>query len=412
MGWVQWLPLCDTSLTPLVFGVHPVVSYLQHNTLSGLKEALTPLEPTTSATFALEQLLEPFLTILAGFIAGLLLDFLLARRMQQHGSLTGWQADRVLGKSLRGMPIIWSTLAATYGVTVYAPFDPEQVQFWLRILLVPFILSITIFLMRLGVGLIDYSSEQRGALATNVSLSRSLIKGIVMTAGVLILLQTLGISITPIIAALGIGGLAVSLAMEETLSNVFSGLYIIISKQVQPGDYVRMKIDERDHIQGYITDITWRCTKIRMVPDRMVTEQTSVVTVPNSRMASDIVILHNRPGKECEMMLNIRIATGANLEDIERVTVEVAQEVLYDMLKVEQECRPVVRYRGFSPAYLDLLVVLYGHETIDQHLIRHELIKKLYHRYQQEGIAMLAMQATAENQPVLTENDATGATDP
>lgn len=327
-----------------------------------------------------------------GFLIGFIADKLILRRLQGRGSLTGWQADQVFISSLDGMLLYWATLAGIYGGVVYAPFTQEQVHFWLRILLVPFILSITVFVMRLGVGFIDHSSQSKGDSVASLSLSRSLIKAIVILTGTLILLQSLGISITPVIAALGIGGLAVSLAMEETLSNMFSGLYIIFSKQVQPGDYVRMKIDERDHIQGYITDITWRCTKIRTVPRRMSPDSDlGIVTVPNSRMASDIVVMFYRAGKEQEVLVPIQIrnVAGYDLEYIEQVTREVAAAAMRSILGQEPVHMPLVRYQSLRPEAIELTVALYGDEWIDPHLMQHKTIKLLYQRYQEEGLLVI-----------------------
>jgi small-conductance mechanosensitive channel len=349
----------------------------------------------------LETLYLPFLVIVAAFTVGILLDLLLTRRMQRYGSLTGWQADRVLGNSLRQMPVIWATLAGVYASIVYTPFNTEQIVFWQRVLLVPFILSVTIFVMRLGVGLIDYSGEKRGGAAATVSLSRSLLKAFIVLTGTLILLQSLGVSITPIIAAFGIGGLAVSLAMEETLSNVFSGLYIITSKQVQPGDYVRMKIDERDHVKGYITDITWRCTKIRMVADRIMPDtEPGVVTVPNSRMASDIVVMHYRNQREKEVLLNVQVTSGDSLEYIERLLAKIAQEVMQEVLPEPSQTQPVIRCRGFSPTHITMTIALYADELADQYALQHELVKRLYAHYRQQDVTVTT--ARMLNEPAWT----------
>lgn len=352
---------------------------------------------TTAITLFLNQMIHPVLFILAGFIMGFIGDKILLRRLQRRAVYAGWKANRVILDSLSGMPLLWSTLAGIYGGLVYSPFTPEQVQFWLRVLLVPFILSITVFVIRLGVGFIDYSNEARGDSVATVSLSRSLIKAIVFLTGVLVLLQSLGISITPIIAALGISGIAVSLAMEETLSNVFSGLYIIFSKQVQPGDYVRMKIDERDHIKGYIIDITWRCTKIRVVPDRVIQDnQLGIVTVPNSRMASDIVVMHYRTNREQEMLLDLRIAAGVDLDRLEQMTIDVATRVTRSFFPDVSDVAPVVRFWGLSPTAIDLTLAMYGNELLDAHLLQHEVIKHLYKRYQDEGIILVASRAIVQ----------------
>jgi hypothetical protein len=69
----------------------------------------------------------------------------------------------------------------------------------------------------------------------------------VFVIGGLIILQSLGIAISRILTAVGVGGLAVGLALQETLSNLFSGLYIMVSRQIRPGDYIKLNTGEDGH---------------------------------------------------------------------------------------------------------------------------------------------------------------------
>jgi small-conductance mechanosensitive channel len=357
------------------------------------RETLDQIGQTLEAWMPYFYQWRPVLLVLAGFVIGFIIEKLIFRRFKKRGTFTGWKADRVVVAALQGIPIFWGTLAGIAGAIIYAPLSEAEEHFWLQALLVPLILSIIVMVIRLGSNLLDYFNELRGGTVARVSLFRSLIKATILVFGMLVLLQSLGISITPFLATLGISGLAISLALEETLSNVFSGLYIIMSKQTRPGDYVFMKIDERDHIEGYIVDITWRSTKIRMTPTRMTSDgEPSTVIVPNSRMASDIVIMHHHKRKEREMVLDIRITAGGDLDHIERITTETATRAMQQVLGHKPETEPVIRYRTLAPTYIDLTVVMYGPQLIDAHLIQHETLKQLYQRYQREGINIVASQ--------------------
>lgn len=345
------------------------------------------------------RLVEPIIFILAGLLIGLGTEQLLQLRVRKYGSLTGWRIDSILVSSLRGMPLIWSTLAGIYVGVMVAHLSTESSSFLMRLLHIPLILSITLMTVRLSTGLIGLHNERRGKSGTTVSLARSLTTAIIALIGVLIILQSLGISVTPALAALGITGLAVSLALEETLSNVFSGVYIILSRQNQPGDYVRLKIDERDHVEGYITDITWRSTKIRMMPSRMrVDTEPSIVNVPNSRMASDIVVTHHRRHNEQEIAVQVAVCAGNDLERVEKVTLDVARAVLREIAGVDLDTGPMVRYRTFTTTSIEFTVVMYANETVDQHLLRHRFIKRLYQRLQKEGVAVVLAQNTAKSE--------------
>ncbi|NJP07090.1 MAG: mechanosensitive ion channel [Chloroflexaceae bacterium] len=336
-------------------------------------------------------LLEPALLLVVSLLLGIALDKLMLFFLQKRGSLTGWRGDAVFVMALRGMLPFWFTLA---GIFLSLPFlrpwlGSDVVDFLPRILQVLFILSLTLFVMRLGVGLIDYSSQGHQSSAMAASLARSLIRITILVVGLMAVLQALEISITPAIAALGITGLAASLALEETLSNAFSGLYLILSKQNQPGDYVRLKIDERDHVEGYITDITWRSTRIRMPARRMTLDNgPTLVNVPNSRMASDIVITYNRLKREKELLVDVSLKHGGDLDSIEQMTLAVAQQVIANLPDGMVVSAPLVRYQALTLDTVDLTVVLYVDEHTDQYLIRHELIKQLYQHYRQAGLGV------------------------
>jgi small-conductance mechanosensitive channel len=349
----------------------------------------TLIDISFGQTVTLEDLLISLLITFIGFIIGIIIERWILPRMYGSKTSAVWRSDRVLITALRGMVIAWSTLGAAYIAILQANFSVTTTQSLLRLLQVPFIFSISVFAMRLSAGFIDYYNQKRGRGDTSASLWRSLASVAIFLIGTLILLQSLGISITPIITALGIGGLAASLALQDTLSNVFSGLYIIFSKQTKPGDYVRLKVDERDHVEGYITDITWRSTKIRQMPIRMIIDpEPSEVIVPNSRMASDIVVMHHRRSTETELRVDIAVAYGIDLEHVEQVTLEEARLALRDSLPGNAPAEPLLRYRDFAPGSINLSVLIYGGELFDQYRVRHELLKRLYRRYEREGITL------------------------
>ncbi len=104
----------------------------------------------------------------------------------------------------------------------------------------------------------------------------------------MILLNLLGVSITPILTALGVGGIAVALALQDTLANLFAGFYVSLAGQLRVGDYI--KLDSGG--EGYITDITWRSTTIRAL-------QNNLIIVPNAKLAQAIVANYHLPRNAC-----------------------------------------------------------------------------------------------------------------
>jgi small-conductance mechanosensitive channel len=87
----------------------------------------------------------------------------------------------------------------------------------------------------------------------------------VWTIGGLVLLNSLGVAITPLLTALGVGGLAVALALQDTLSNLFAGVHILASRKVQPGDFIQLD----NGMEGYVEDTNWRSTIVRQFPNNI-----------------------------------------------------------------------------------------------------------------------------------------------
>jgi small-conductance mechanosensitive channel len=193
--------------------------------------------------------------------------------------------------------------------------------------------------------------------------------------GTLILLQTVGVQITPIITTLGISGLAVGLALKDTLENFFSGFYLIFSKQIRTGDYLKL---DGGH-EGYVTDITWRNTTIQELTN-------NIIIVPNSKLASAIFTNCHLPVKEISLTVHVGVDYESDLDYVEHVTIEVAKEVMQEVAPELVNNEPFIRYQKFGDFSIDFIVYIRVNEFFDQRIARHSFIKKLHKRYQKEGI--------------------------
>ena len=223
--------------------------------------------------------LQRILLVVGGVAVGLAVEFLLVRRLRRVARKTGWEWDDVILEALRGMPILWFTLWGGWSaleVGVFSP-DDEGVNWWgrgQRVLEIFFLASLVLVAMRMTAGAIRSVSSRSEAALPSPTLVTNLGQILVAALGAIIILQNQGIEITPIVTALGIGGLAVALALQDTLGNLFAGVQIILSRQVRPADYIRLESGE----QGYVTDVKGRNTTIRTIPDG------NLVIVPNSKL--------------------------------------------------------------------------------------------------------------------------------
>jgi len=200
----------------------------------------------------------------------------------------------------------------------------------------------------------------------------------VLSFGILVILQTLGVSITPVLTALGIGGLAVGLALQDTLANFFAGIHILSSRQVRPGDYVQLASGE----EGYVQDVTWRYTTIRQLSNNL-------TIVPNSKLATTVLTNFYLPVMETAVLVPVTVANDSDLSRVEGVSIDVARSVMQDVAGGIAGFEPFLRYSGFGKPGVSFTIAMRGREVVDQHLIRHEFIKRLQERYRSEGIQLL-----------------------
>ena len=305
---------------------------------------------------------------------GVLFEKAALKRLYHAVLRTRWNGDDIIVHSLRHVVTLWFSVASMYAVILRHDIDRTLAGLIEKALLILVLVSLAIVLARVAAGFIRLYFNSVHGLP-----SSSLITNVVrMTIGVLfglIILQSLGIRIAPLLGAVGIGGLAVALALQETLANLFAGIIIILSKQLRPGDFVQLSSGE----QGYVEDVTWRNTTIRSLPNNM-------VIVPNSQLSSSIVTNYYQPEQQMSVLLTVGVSYDSDLEHVEKVTVEVATEVMGEIEGGLPESEPFIRYNNFGDFSIDFTVIMQTGEVVNQYLIKHEFIKRLHKRYAEEEI--------------------------
>ena len=316
--------------------------------------------------------------IVAGmFLIGLFFDRFVYKKFKKIAKRTKWKGDEIIVQSLRRKFSLWFPLAGLY-VGIYYLFPDLVISNILcKAVLAVFILSATLVCGEIAGGFISLYSERVKSIFPSTSLLANLAKGLILFFGILFILQVFGISITPLLTAFGIGGLAVALALQDTLANLFSGLHIVLSRQIRPGDYVKLSTGEK----GYVTDINWRNTTIRQLPNNM-------VVIPNSKLASAIITNYHLPEKELAVKVEVGVSYDSDLEKVEKVTIDVAKEVLKNIPGGVPNFEPFIRYHTFGESSINFTVILRAKEFVDQYLIKHEFIKKLHKRYKKEKIVI------------------------
>lgn len=312
--------------------------------------------------------------IIGGLLVGIILEKIILVRLKKFAARTSWEGDELIIAAIRGIAILWCVIAGIYGALLNLPIVPNLMVIFQKILLVVIIISATVVIAKIAAALVTLHSKKTANLPS-ASLFVNMTRIVIIAIGILIILQSIGISITPLITALGVGGLAVALALQPTLSNLFAGLQIIISKQVEVGDYVQLDTGEK----GYVTDISWRNTKIREIYNNL-------IVVPNSKLADAIVTNFHQPQKEMSVVVECGVSYDSDLTKVEKITVNVAKKVLEKIQGGKSEFEPFIRYHTFGDSSINFNVFLRVKEFVNQYLVKHEFIKALHKTYKKEGI--------------------------
>ncbi|MFH2120809.1 MAG: mechanosensitive ion channel family protein [Pseudomonadota bacterium] len=323
----------------------------------------------------LRDLIMPAALTVGGFLIGLVMEKFVRPVLIRIAERTPWEGNALLITSFHGMAYWWFGTAGVYAALNGLPIPVRYQPMIDRGALIIYVLSVTVVLSRMLSGLVTLYGRKVGGILMSTSIFTHLTQVLVYLIGVLVLLQSLGISIAPILTALGVGGLAVALALQDTLSNLFAGIHMIASQKIRPGDYVKLESGE----EGYVADITWRYTTIRMLANNM-------IIIPNAKLASAVATNFSLPEPEMAVIVDVGVGYGSDLNKVESVTIDVARTVMKEIEGGIPEFDPFIRYNKFDDSSINFVVILRAREFANQHLIRHEFIKRLQKRYQKEGI--------------------------
>jgi small-conductance mechanosensitive channel len=209
------------------------------------------------------------------------------------------------------------------------------------------------------------------SIAPSISLAGRILVGI---CAFILVLNLFHINLTAVLGGLGVGGIIVGLALQETMKNFFAGMYLAGEKFIREGDFVRLENGQ----EGYVEKIGWRSVRIRSLTG-------DLIVVSNSKLVESTVINYSLPTPETACLVNVGVAYGSDLEKVERVTVEVAEQVMKRVVG-EIDFKPLVRFGGFGEHAIQLTVVMRVKEPTQEYLLTHEFIKELHKRYREEGI--------------------------
>lgn len=304
---------------------------------------------------------------------GAIVDLLIFRYISSR-TATGTPAVRTLARSIRGLPaslgLVAGLAAAQDRLPVSAPASHAlslAVRGSAIVLLTAYGARI---LGRVVRALVTREETPLPAGTIFVNLARAL----VWVLGGLALLATLGVSIAPLVTALGVSGLAVGLALQPTLENVFSGIQLLASRQIQPGDVVRLETGE----EGVVLDVTWRNTLVKRPSNE-------VAIVPNAVLARATVVNFSA-SDEYVLFVPVSVASAHDPDEIVRLVREVAEEVISSCEEAVPGSTPTVRFVELAPPAAVVNVGIRCRGYPERMPVRHELIRRLAKRFSAQGL--------------------------
>src|SRR5580704_10794230 len=322
------------------------------------------------------QLLVPLAFLVGAVLGGLVVRIFLFR------AIRAWAAEsesKLVDMIVDSIPVVlWSLILGLHLATQNSDLPKAYVRYLPRTLAVLWIVSLTIAFSRLAGNAVGFYGGRVTGAQSVTSLTRKLAQLAVVAFGLAWLLRVFDVTLTPILTTLGVGGLAVALALQDTLSNLFAGFYVSISGLVHIGDYIKLNTGE----EGFVTDINWRCTMMRGYTNNL-------IVIPNNKLGQAIYTNYNLP--QPRMTLSVTFGVGYN-SDIDRVEEILLDEAIAGAGRIQGLLADPKPYVLFNPGPGDWALVFQVSFNVaqfaDQYRVQSELRKRIFKRLQKERISM------------------------
>lgn len=323
-----------------------------------------------------KSILHSLAIILGSFLVYLIVRYVVIRVLSLAAGKTKTKLDDILIKQLKVPSLLWGLIVALHFGLEFSEIQPKYQKVLVKLIYSTLIISLTIFFANLAVSLLRYLFEMKKLPTTGTTLTFVIIQSVVYITGILLLLSYLGIPIAPLITTLGIGGLAIGLALKDTLANIFSGLYILMEKRIEIGDFI--EIDEKK--RGYITDINWRTTTIKTLSN-------DTIIIPNEKLAQSVVINYAKPVDYVRTSIEIPVSYDTDTDKFESVVMEEVRSFVNQDRSVLANPEPVLRLEpGFSANSLIYTLFFFSPDYTSTFYAKSELRKRILKRLKREGI--------------------------
>tara|TARA_A100001037_G_scaffold306791_1_gene355567 strand:+ start:3461 stop:4531 length:1071 start_codon:yes stop_codon:yes gene_type:complete len=319
--------------------------------------------------------------ILSALIMGILVYKWFFRVLIKISHSTDTELDDALLKSLR---LPFSGLIVLGGIYVAALYFSNIPQAILnKTLSVLLIFFLILAFSRLIVNAFDwYAKSSQGNARTPVNsklipIGRRASVIIIYIIGTLLIFDTLGINISPLIAGLGLSGLAVALAIQPTLTDLFAGTYVITEGSVASGDYIELD----NGISGYVVAVGWRSTKVRTVMNNL-------VIVPNSKFAETVITNYNEPRSSLNVIVECGVSYDSDLQEVERICREIMTVLVEENDLAVKDFGSYFAFSNFGESNIDFWMFIQAKDRLASFTLKSELIKRIHDAFNENSIVI------------------------
>jgi small-conductance mechanosensitive channel len=207
-----------------------------------------------------------------------------------------------------------------------------------------------------------------------MELLELVIRYVVWFIALMVILSTFEVDITPFLAGAGIAGLAVALAAQDIISNFFGGALITVDKPFKVGDRIRV-----DNFYGDVTHIGPRSTRLK-------TLEYQIVTIPNNKITTNIVVNYSMPDPKLKMSIPVSVAYGSDIDKVTRILFEVVNDAIENTEYLLSDPEPGVFFVEFGASDLKFVIRVWSkaYNTPDE--VKDAINRRVNARFEKEGI--------------------------
>ena len=289
---------------------------------------------------------------------------------------TPTKLDDVLYKAIKLPSLLWIFIISLHITLTFLDIPEKHYHLSTKIINTLLILSITIFLANLSTRSLKLYMEEKNLPTTGASLIFIIINTVIYIVGILIILSNLNVPITPIITTLGVGGLAVGLALKDTLSNIFSGLYILVEKRINIGDLIELENGKK----GYVVNISWRTTTLKTLTN-------DTVIIPNEKLAQSVILNYAKPVNITRTSIEIPVSYDTDIDKLEKIILEEVEKYSKEDSRLLLNPEPAFRFiPGFGNSSLNFTLYVSVSDYEGGFTVQSELRKRIFKRLKAENI--------------------------